>query len=353
MEDINARPPGTSWRWAAITAIAPIAWGANYYVIHRFLPDTGPLWGAVIRAVPAGLLLLLLARRLPHGAWWWRSIVLGILNVGAFFVLIHLAAQLLPTSVAAVVMAASPIAMMALAWALVAERPRAAQLVGAGLGIAGVALMVLGGDGRISVAGMVASLTAMVMSSLGFVLAKRWTTGSITVLQSTAWQLVAGGLLIAPFAVALDQPPAPTADTLIGFGYVTLIATALAFSCWFAGLRHLPAGRVGLVGLLNPITGVLLGTVLAAEMLSFRQILGIVVVLSSVVLGQLTFGRSTRAVGPAQSNVNCSASVDTIGTAAPLDPLGPDGPSSRYPVGRRPIPAAATMSDNRAATCSR
>src|SRR5580765_203427 len=125
-------------RWSVIAAVAPIAWGSNYYVTHQFLPADQPWWGAAFRALPAGLLLLVMCRRLPHGQWWWRSLVLGTLNVGAFFVLIFLTAQLMPTSLAATV-------MMLLAWVLAAERPRAAPLVGAALGVAGVAVMVFSG----------------------------------------------------------------------------------------------------------------------------------------------------------------------------------------------------------------
>lgn len=275
-------------RWVLLTAVAPIAWGANYYVIHRFLPGTDPLWGAVLRALPAGLLLLALARRLPRGAWWWRSAVLGVLNVGAFFLLIHLAAQLLPSSVAAVVMATAPVVMMLLAWALVAERPGGARLASAGLGILGVAVMLLGAAGPLNLGGIVASVAAMVMSSLGFVLAKRWTAGGgVDVLSGTAWQLIAGGLLVLPFAVLVGgPPPVLTADTAIGFGYVTVVATALAFVCWFTGLRRLAAGQVGLVGLLNPVTGVLLGTALAGESMTVRQLIGMGLVLAGVLLGQ-------------------------------------------------------------------
>ena len=82
-----------------------------------------PLTAAALRALPAGLLLLAVRRRLPRGAWWWRSLVLSVLNCGAFFVLVYLAAKLLPTSLAAMLMSLSPIAMMLIAWGVVAERP--------------------------------------------------------------------------------------------------------------------------------------------------------------------------------------------------------------------------------------
>jgi probable blue pigment (indigoidine) exporter len=64
-----------------------------------------------------------------------------------------------------------------------------------------------------------------------------------------------------------------------------VVATALAFAAWFAGLKHLPAGTVGLIGLLNPVTGVLLGTLIADDTLTGRQILGIVLVLGGLLLG--------------------------------------------------------------------
>ena len=273
-------------RWTLITALAPVAWGSNYYVTREFLPPDAALWGAAIRALPAGLLLLGISRRLPRGAWWWRSAVLGAMNVGAFFALIYVAAQSLPTSVAATIMAASPVALMLMAWALVSERPRLVPVAGAAVGMAGVAIMLLGGGGSVDPLGVAASVTAMVMSAAGYVLARRWSAG-VDLLASTSWQLIAGGLLLLVPAVFFDGAPPPLdAGAALGFAYVTVVATAIAFAAWFGGLRHLPASTVGLVGLLNPVTGVLLGTLLAGDVLTWRQLLGIGLVLGGILAGQ-------------------------------------------------------------------
>ncbi|OLF12298.1 EamA family transporter [Actinophytocola xinjiangensis] len=284
-------------RWVLVTAIAPVAWGSTYYVTHAFLPAGHPLWGALIRALPAGLLLLAVCRRLPRGVWWWRSLVLGTLNVGAFFVLVYVAAQQLPSSVASTVMATSPVVMMLFAWLLLGDPPPVRHLAGAGLGIAGVALMLLAGTGTVDLGGVLASAGAMVMSSFGYLLAERWGRerggdgggdgGGVGVLASTSWQLVAGGLVLVPFAVLVEgAPPALDAPAVAAFAYVAVIATALAFVAWFAGLRHLQTGTVGLVGLLNPVTGVLLGTAIAAEALTGRQLSGLALVLAGVLLGR-------------------------------------------------------------------
>lgn len=269
-----------------MTSIAPIAWGSSYFVTRQFLPEEDPLWGAALRALPAGIVLLLLARRLPRGSWWWRSLVLGTLNVGAFFVLIYIVSQRLPSGIASTVMATSAAALMLLAWPLLAERPTRFGVIGALVGLVGVAVLLFEGGLTVDGWGVAASLAAMVMSSVGFVLTKRW-SGEIPILAQTSWQLVAGGLVVLPFALLLEgAPPALDAPAVAAFAYVAIVATALAFVAWFTGLRHLPAGTVGLVGLLNPVTGVLLGTLLAGEAFGLREAIGTALVLVGVVLGQ-------------------------------------------------------------------
>ncbi len=281
-------------RWTLVTAVAPIAWGTTYFVTHRFLPADYPLYGATIRALPAGLLLLLVRRKRPVGAWWWRSLVLGTLNMGAFFALVYLAAETLPTSIASTVMATSPVMLMLFAWAALAERPRVPHLIGATVGVAGVCLMVLAGPVAVDARGVLASIAAMTMSSFGYVLAKKWSAG-LDVFSLTAWQLIAGGVVLLPIAITVEgRPPALDGRALAGFAYVTVVATALAFAAWFTGLRHLSAGTVGLIGLLNPVTGVLLGTLVAGESLSPRQIGGLALVFLGVLLGQPALAAALR-----------------------------------------------------------
>ncbi|MFC9691448.1 DMT family transporter [Kribbella sp. NPDC056951] len=285
-----------TYRWAAVTAIAPVAWGTNYFVTHEYLPAGYPLYGAVFRALPAGLLLLALARRLPQGVWWWRSLLLGVCNMGAFFALIYLAAQLLPVSVAATIMSAAPMTMALFAWALLSERPAAAVLIGAVAGFAGVCLL-LGGGGAINLSGVAASVAALTMSSCGYVLAKKWGRADGP-LATTSWQLIAGGLVLIPFALLFEgRPPTLDLPAIAGFAYVGLVATALAFTAWFTGLRHLDAATVGLIGLLNPVTGVLLGLLFSAESLTVRQVLGLALVLGGISLSQVRIRPRRAAVG--------------------------------------------------------
>jgi probable blue pigment (indigoidine) exporter len=311
-------------RWMAVTAVAPITWGASYYVTRHLLPPESPLWGSALRALPAGLVLLLVARRLPRASWWWRSLVLGTLNMGAFFVLVYVAAQLLPTSVAATVMATSPLVMMLIAWALVAQRPAAPAVVGGALGLAGVAAMVLTGSGGLDLRGVLASVAAMLMSSVGYVLAQRWQDDEVDVVSSTAWQLVAGGLMLLVAAALVEgAPPRLGAPAWGGLAFLSLAATAVAYLAWFGGLRHLPAGTVGLVGLLNPVTGLVLGLALGGEHLTPQQALGALVVLAGVCLGHPALARrharpGTNAHADTPALTSSSAAREVVGATRVL-----------------------------------
>lgn len=289
-----------TWRAALITAIAPIAWGATYYVTQLLLPAEAPLWGSALRALPAGLILLLIARTRPHGARdWLRTALLGVLNVGGFFLLLYIAAQLLPTSIASSIMAASPLVLALFAWALAGQRPTARMLAGAVIGILGVLLLVAGAFGALDARGVAASAAGLVASSLGYVLTKRWGATSAPVAAS-AWQLLFGGTLLAAVALGVEGAP-PVLDTggWLGLAFVALIGTALANVAWFHGLEHLSAGTVGIIGLLNPVTGVLLGLLLGGESLALPQLLGILLVLVGITIGQQRMRRRPRIPAPA------------------------------------------------------
>ncbi len=281
-----------------VTAIAPVAWGSTYFVTRQLLPPDAALWGAVIRCLPAGLLVLLVTRRLPRGAWWWRSFVLGVLTVGGLNVLVYVAAQRLATSLAATIMSTSAAALLVLSWMMLRQRPTLRAAGGAVLGIVGVIVMLQPGGGDADGWGIAASVVAMLSSSLGFVLTKRW-GADVPPLTMTAWQLIAGSLVVMPVAIIVEgAPPALDAPALLGFAYIILVATAVAYAAWFTGLARLPGAVVGVIGLLNPVTGVLLGVVVAHEPFGPAQLVGLLLVVVGVLAGIRPASPASPAVRP-------------------------------------------------------
>lgn len=158
----------------ALTALAPISWGSTYAVTTEFLPPDRPLFTGLMRALPAGLLLLALARTLPRGAWWWKSLVLGALNIGAFFPLLFLSAYRLPGGMAAVVGSIGPLFVAGLATLLLGERPTRRTLLTGIAAALGVSLVVLRAAGALDAVGALAALASTASMSTGTVLTKRW-----------------------------------------------------------------------------------------------------------------------------------------------------------------------------------
>ncbi len=190
---------------AALTALAPISWGTTYAVTTQFLPPDRPLFTGLMRALPAGLVLLALARVLPRGAWWWKSAVLGALNIGAFFPLLFLSAYRLPGGMAAVVGSIGPLFVVGLSALLLGQRPTARSVLTGTVAAFGVSLVVLKAAGALDPVGVLAALASTASMSTGTVLTKRWgRPDGIGPLALTGWQLTAGGLLIAPVAFLVE-----------------------------------------------------------------------------------------------------------------------------------------------------
>ncbi|MCC3289844.1 MULTISPECIES: EamA family transporter [unclassified Arthrobacter] len=268
----------------ATTALAPIVWGTTYIVAAELLPPDRPLLAALLRSLPAGLLLLLLVRRLPRGSWWWRSAVLGVLNIGLFFALLFVAAYRLPGGVAATVGAVQPLLVALFASRWIGERLTGRKLAAGVAGLAGVGLLVLQAQARLDALGVAAALGGAVAMAAGVVLTKKWGTPD-TLLAATSWQLVAGGLFLLPVALLVEgPPPALTGVNLAGYAYLGVTGTALAYYLWFRGLHRLPASSTALLGLLSPVVAAAAGWLLAGQVLSPGQCLGAAMVLATLVL---------------------------------------------------------------------
>lgn len=280
-------------RTILLTALAPALWGTTYATASTFLEPGHPLLTATLRALPAGVILLVLARRLPRGRWWMRSVVLGALNIAAFFACLFVAADRLPGGVAAVVGGVQPLLVAVLGARFLGERINAI-VVGAGVGgVVGVGLIVLQAPGGLDAVGVGAALGGAVSMAVGTVLAKRWADEQPP-LATTAWQLIAGGLMLAALTVVVEPLPvqAPTTSSILGHVYLALGGTAFAYVVWFRGLRRLPARIPAFLGLLSPVVALGIGVVLVGETLSAPQAMGLALVLASVAVVVANAGRS-------------------------------------------------------------
>lgn len=269
-----------------LTALAPAIWGSSYIVTTSLLPGHSPLVVALLRALPAGLLLLLLVRRLPPLNWLPRLAVLGALNFSLFWVLLFVSAYRLPGGVAATLGAVQPLIVVFLSALLLKSQIRAAAVAAALLSIAGVALLVLTPAAGLDTWGVLAGLGGALSMAGGVVLSRKWQP-PVPPLTFTAWQLTAGGLLLVPVTLwMVPEIPVFTAANIAGLAYMSLISGALTYILWFRGLARIEPSQVSLLGVLSPLSAVILGWLLLAETLTPNQMLGALLALFSLWLGQ-------------------------------------------------------------------
>ncbi|MDN0196869.1 EamA family transporter [Streptomyces sp. S.PNR 29] len=284
----------------AATALAPVSWGTTYAVTTQFLPADRPLFTGLMRALPAGLLVLALARVLPRGAWWWKAAVLGALNIGAFFPLLFLSAYRLPGGMAAVVSSVGPLFVAGLGAVLLGERPTVRTLLTGVVAAFGVSLVVLKAAGALDPLGVLAALASTASMSAGTVLTKRWgRPDGVGPLALTGWQLTAGGLLIAPVAFLVEGvPPALDGRAAGGYLYLALANTAVAYWLWFRGIGRLTATQVTFLGPLSPLTAATVGWAALGQALTPVQLAGMALAFGATVAGQLMPRTAPTPAGP-------------------------------------------------------
>lgn len=254
------------------TAVAPAIWGSTYFVTTSFLPQGYPLTVALLRALPAGLLLLLIVRKLPTGVWWGRAFILGALNFSFFWAMLFVSAYRLPGGVAATVGAVQPLIVIALSRVFLGKPIQPLAVVAGFVGMVGVGLLVLTPKAALDSIGVAAGLAGAVSMAFGTVLARRWAP-PVSNLTFTAWQLTAGGILLVPFALLLEPAlPMPTAANLAGIAYLGLIGAAFTYLLWFRGLSRIEPSAISSLGFLSPVVATLLGWLALSQSLTPVQI---------------------------------------------------------------------------------
>ena len=269
-----------------LTALAPAIWGSTYLVTTEALPAGYPVTLAALRALPAGLLLLAVTRCLPPRVWLGRVFLLGSLNFALFWVLLFVAAYRLPGGVAATLGSVQAMIVIVMARGWLGTPIRAGAVAAAATGVIGVALLLIGPEARLDPIGIAAGLGGAASMAAGTVLSRKWQP-PVPALSFTAWQLTAGGLILLPIALLIEPPLPPlTTTNLLGLSWLGLIGAAVTYAIWFRGVARLEPGAVSMLGMMSPVTAVILGWVWLEQALSPLQFAGAVIVLGSVWAGQ-------------------------------------------------------------------
>jgi drug/metabolite transporter (DMT)-like permease len=277
-------------------------WGASYLFIKVAVEDIPPAAMTDLRLLIAGILLTgyLVSRAGVQSAVselraaWLPCAVLGVINAALPMSLVAWGETHIDSSIAGITQASVPIFVAILGLRFLPHDPLGpAGIAGLGIGIAGVALItgVHPGGGAWAVAGTF----AVVLSSLSYAcggifgqLQVHGTPGPVL----AAGSMIAGALVLAPFAIADPPTQAPGATAVAGLLALALVPTFLGQLLLFRMLRQFGSRRLSLVTFLMPGFAIVYGAVLLDESISAAALVGLALILVGVVLasGQRLLG---------------------------------------------------------------
>ena len=271
-------------RTAAIftTALAPLIWGSTYLVTTEFLPPNRPFTAALIRVLPAGLLLLAWTRRIPKRDEWATVVLLGFLNIGFFQAMLFVAAYRLPGGLAAVLSSTQTLMVLVFTWLIGKTMPPKAAWAWSATGVLGIAMLVLSPSARYDDTGILAALSGAAAMALGVYLSKYKKT-SLPVLAFTGWQLFIGGVFLLPVALLAEPPLESLSPANIGgYLYLCLFGAVFAYVLFFNGIVKLSPAAVSSLGLLSPVSAFVLGWLFLGQGMDAKSLAGFALVLVSI-----------------------------------------------------------------------
>jgi len=275
----------TGGEWSLLLLLS-VLWGLSFYFMGVAVKEIPPLTIVAIRVVLAAaalnLLLHGLGQRLPlDGEVWKAFLVLGVFNNVVPFSLIVWGATHIPTSLAAILNASTPLFALLVAHLLTQdEKMTPARVAGVVIGFCGIVVMI-GVDALRDLGTHVLAQFAVLLGSLSYAFAssmgRRYQKLGLKPLQFASGQFLASSLLMLPIVLFADRPwemavpGAAACGAVIGMG---LLSTGLAYVIYFRVLATAGAVNILLVTFLVPITSIILGAGLLGERLQLAHFLG-------------------------------------------------------------------------------
>lgn len=283
-------------------------WGASFLFIKVGVRELHPVYVTLARvglgAATMLILLVIMRHRLPRSPRLWAHLaVVGTVGIAIPFTLFGYGEQRIPSLLAGIWNATTPLVALPLAALLFrTERFTARKAAGIAIGFLGV-LVVLGvwqGVGGAALTGQLMCFGAAACYGIAIPYVKRFLAGQpITGLALVTGQVLSATVVLAVVAPLIaGAPPAPaslSADVIGSMVALGVFGTGFAFLIHFRNIRLVGASAASLVTYLVPLFAVLAGVVVLGESLSWFQPVGALIVFSGIAMMQgVPVGRAAR-----------------------------------------------------------
>ena len=287
-------------RWKVIVAfgLVYVFWGSTYLGIGIAVEQIPPAVMCATRFLIAGTLMLAYcaltgrrvlfpARRLAHLA------VVGILLLMGGNLTLSYAEQIVPTGLAALLVAVTPLWFLVLDSLLLGDHHISQRgKIGLAIGILGVAVLIwpdLRHPNALGHRELWWSLALPLGSfswALGSVLSKKWQTVAADPFGAIAWQMTFAGLANLVFALLFEKSSHLiwTFRGVAAILYLLLCGSWIGYTAYIWLLQHVPTSKVSTYAYVNPVVAVFLGWLVLHERIDRYILMGSAIIVASVVL---------------------------------------------------------------------
>jgi drug/metabolite transporter (DMT)-like permease len=329
----SVNKPASSLLVIIAFATVYIVWGSTYFFIQMAIHGFPPLLLGAMRFFTAGILMLVWCIFRGEKIFIKRSIITSaivgmLLLVGGNGAVIWVE-QKLPSAMVAILVSSAPIWFVLLdkqSWGI--NLKNKFTVAGLIIGFTGVILLFGEQMNAIFAGGSVgAKLPGMILLIVGSI---SWSAGSLyskhhpsegSAAVNVAWQMILAGLIFLPGSLLnhefshLQWQQIPV-QAWLALGYLILFGSIAAFSAYVWLLQVRPATQVSTYAYVNPVIAVILGVLFAHEHISLLQIAGLVIILGSVLLINLSKYRKQKVINTGVPVSEAETNLTTAGSAS-------------------------------------
>ncbi len=293
-------PTSSASRWKIILAfgLVYVFWGSTYLGIGIAVEQIPPAHMCAVRFLVAGFAMLAYCavtgrqirfspRQLAHCA------AVGILLLMGGNLTLSYAEQIVPTGLAALLIAVSPLWFLVLDSLLLGDHHISRRgKIGLVVGIFGVVVLIWPTlvqptpFGRREFWWSIALQGGSLSWALGSVLSKKWQTAAGDPFAATSWQVVFAGLSNLAYALLFERSM-PVVWTVRGLGaifYLVVCGSWIGYTAYIWLLQHVPTSKVSTYAYVNPVVAVFLGWLVLHERIDRYIAMGSTIIVASVVL---------------------------------------------------------------------
>ncbi|MFN0106944.1 MAG: EamA family transporter [Bryobacteraceae bacterium] len=282
--------------YAALIAVC-FFWGTTYLGIRMALESFPPLLLVAIRFLLSGSIMLAWARwkgwTLPDGRELLRTCLFGFMLLGVANGALTFAETWIPSGLAALFLTTAPFWLVGMEALMPGgERLTAAVAVGLLVGLAGVVMLILPGDGALVMGpnlwkGFLVLQVGSFFWNTGSILQRRWRATTHPFLTGALQQFAAGTVYLLAALVTPERPVTLSATGIAGLFWLVTFGSIIGYSAYIYSLETLPVSLVSIYTFINPVVAVTLGKLFYDEPFGKKEVTAMAIIFAGVLIVKL------------------------------------------------------------------